>query len=572
MRRFATLLLLLLPLAVLSTAAAPRNDASRANIPTLGEVVDVSIVNVDVFVTDKKGNRIHGLTKDDFVLTEDKKPQAITNFAEYSSAATNARASVAGVPAAEPPAAQAPPPQKRTMIFFVDRVLMPAYDRKKFFGGLKDLIHKTVREGDSAMIVAWRSGLKVREPFTDDLERLDDTIDQLEKEAGVPFVNEYVQSVNDESDYQDWMKEVQAFAAANHMTVTMDGNRPGLELGFMEALYSIKQKTNAINALAATISGVEGKKVMFLAMHRLGEYAGAEYLFAGGGNPALDNDYRAKYSTWDYIKTISKNANANGITVYPLYPEGLTTNAIARADLKVAPDAGFDYLVLNNETPTLDFIAKETGGLMAWGAQNIVDLLPTVQEDFDAYYSLAYRVTTNNRDRARDVVVKAKNPEYVVRSRRQFVEKSDDARMKDRVIANLFQDPGQSLIGLDVAFGEPVHKKKDQYTIPVSVKIPIASLTTVPQAGKNAGAFSVYLSWGNRVGVTGEVVRKTQTFTIDPKEVEKAKSGAFTYDVDLLVDASTTQLSVGVFDEVSREYGLARADLPARGKAVAEAR
>lgn len=569
MRRFA---LLLLPLAVLSTAAAPRNDPSRANIPTLGEVVEVSIVNVDVFVTDKKGNRIHGLTKDDFVLTEDKKPQAITNFAEYSSAATNARAAVEGVPAAERPAVQAPPPQKRTMIFFVDRLLMPKHDRDKFFAGMKDLIHKTVREGDSAMIVTWRSGLKVREPFTDDLERLDNTLDQLDKEAGVPYVNEYVQSANEESDYQAWMSEVQAFAAAHSATINVDGSRPGLELNFMQALYNIKQKTNAINALASTISGVEGKKVMFLAMHRLGEFAGAEYLYAGGGNPAFDNEYRAKYSTWDYIKTITKNANANGITVYPLYPEGLTSEAMTRADLNSAPSMGYDYQVLNNETPTLDFIAKETGGLMAWGAQNIIELLPSVQDDFDSYYSLAYRVTTNNRDRARDVVVRAKNPDYVVRSRKQFVEKSDDARMKDRVIANLFQDPGQSLIGVGVTFGEPVHRKKDQYSIPVSVKIPIAALTTVPQLGKNAGAFSVYLSWGSRVGVTGEVVRKTQTFTIDPKEVEKAKSGSFTYDVDLLVDTYTTQLSVGVFDEVSREYGLTRADLPARGKSVAEAR
>jgi VWFA-related protein len=571
--------LLLLPLILLLTAAAPRpNAASRPNIPTLGEVVDVSIVNVDVFVTDKKGNRVHGLTKDDFVITEDRKAQPISNFAEYSSSATNAHASVEGVAAPEVPTAQAPPPQKRTVIFFVDRFLLTGRDGAKFFGGMKDLLHKTVREGDAAMIVTWRNSLQVREPFTDDLERLDNTLEQLEKEAGIPFVNEYVENAKAQSDYDDWSKEVQAFAeekgfASSAQAISSaGGNRPGLELSFLQALYQLKQKTAAINALSASISGVEGRKVMFLALHRMGQFAGAEYLYAGGGNPATDLEYRSKYRTDDLVDSIAKNANANGITVYPLYPEGLTTQAITRADLNKSPDPAFDYQVLNNETPTLELIAKQTGGLMAWGAQNIVQLLPAVQDDFDSYYSLAYRATTSNHDRARAITVKTKNPGYEIRARRQFVEKSDDARMKDRVVANLFQNPGPSRIAVDVQLGKPEHTKKDQYSIAVSVKIPIAALTTVPQLGTNAGAFSVYMSWGSRIGVTGEVVRKTQTFTIAPREAEEAKSGVFTYDLDLLVDSRTSQLSVGVFDEVSREYGLARVDLPERVRKVAEAR
>ena len=44
------------------------------------ESIDVNVVNVDVYVTDKKGNRIHGLKKEDFELYEDKKLVAITNF------------------------------------------------------------------------------------------------------------------------------------------------------------------------------------------------------------------------------------------------------------------------------------------------------------------------------------------------------------------------------------------------------------------------------------------------------------------------------------------------------------
>src|SRR5262245_46865808 len=56
------------------TGQAPAQDES------FGEIVNVSVVNVDVFVTDEKGNRINDLKREDFEVYEDKRPVAITNF------------------------------------------------------------------------------------------------------------------------------------------------------------------------------------------------------------------------------------------------------------------------------------------------------------------------------------------------------------------------------------------------------------------------------------------------------------------------------------------------------------
>ena len=38
------------------------------------------MTNVEVIVTDSKGNRVTGLTKDDFQVFQDGIPQTITNF------------------------------------------------------------------------------------------------------------------------------------------------------------------------------------------------------------------------------------------------------------------------------------------------------------------------------------------------------------------------------------------------------------------------------------------------------------------------------------------------------------
>src|SRR5215210_8821822 len=74
----------------------------------LGEIVNVNVVNLDVYVTDKSGKRIQGLKMDDFDIFENGKKMAITNF--Y--AVEGGKAKMVGddpVPAAPVPAKPGPP-------------------------------------------------------------------------------------------------------------------------------------------------------------------------------------------------------------------------------------------------------------------------------------------------------------------------------------------------------------------------------------------------------------------------------------------------------------------------------
>ena len=73
---------------------------SAAEGPRMGETIDVSIVNVDAIVTDKQGNRVRGLTRNDFEIFESGKLQPITNFTEVG-------------------AGQAPSPDQRHDVLFV---------------------------------------------------------------------------------------------------------------------------------------------------------------------------------------------------------------------------------------------------------------------------------------------------------------------------------------------------------------------------------------------------------------------------------------------------------------------
>src|SRR6266536_6268451 len=62
---------------IFASTVSPQTRSSSA--PLL-ESVDVKIINVDVTVTDGSGKPVNDLTKDDFEITEDGRPQTIKNF------------------------------------------------------------------------------------------------------------------------------------------------------------------------------------------------------------------------------------------------------------------------------------------------------------------------------------------------------------------------------------------------------------------------------------------------------------------------------------------------------------
>src|ERR1051326_8327994 len=78
------LVLMAVPLAVFAQSVGP--------LPPLTEQVEVHVVNVDVSVTDKNGNPVSGLTKNDFEIFEDGKRETVTNFAAVNTVAPVAAA------------------------------------------------------------------------------------------------------------------------------------------------------------------------------------------------------------------------------------------------------------------------------------------------------------------------------------------------------------------------------------------------------------------------------------------------------------------------------------------------
>src|SRR6185436_19064743 len=88
-------------LAATSLAAQPPAPAAAlpsetAIPPAFGETIDVRVVNVEAVVTDRKGERVRGLTKEDFRLLVDGREMPIEFLTEVNEGGSGAPATRAG--------------------------------------------------------------------------------------------------------------------------------------------------------------------------------------------------------------------------------------------------------------------------------------------------------------------------------------------------------------------------------------------------------------------------------------------------------------------------------------------
>src|SRR5260370_317569 len=93
--------------------------AATALTAQVTESIDVRIVNVDVTVT-SKGAPVRGLTRDDFEIFEDGRPQKITNFYSVEEPVRAKATAPNAAPSVTPAAPAVDPRFRRKVLVLVD--------------------------------------------------------------------------------------------------------------------------------------------------------------------------------------------------------------------------------------------------------------------------------------------------------------------------------------------------------------------------------------------------------------------------------------------------------------------
>jgi VWFA-related protein len=401
--------------------------------------------------------------------------------------------------------------------------------------------------------------MKVRVPFTRDPAQIASILDAIASESGLGVANRserksFEDRIRDASSYEDAIASARTYASSVE--------------------HDLRQSVSSINALMSTLAGVEGKKILVLTSEGFPMQPGREvFTFVDdmarekNWNSVTSSTFEAlHYDGTSLIQSVAKAANANDITLYTIHAAGLQANNDMSAENARPTSAMVSHAAETNTTESMQMMAQMTGGLASTNTNNFAEAFKRIRSDLDSYYSLGYRAGTERVDRQRYLQVRLKNRKDLrVRSRQTFVEKSVQAEMGDRVVANLLYRVKDNDLGILARVGQPIPAEDGLFRVAIDIQIPMQSLTLLPQGEEsNVGGFDVYVVVGNKDNDMSDVAQKSHQVRVPTPQMSTLAGKFYTYTLELLIERGLNRISIGVVDQISSTSGFTREQIIAQ--------
>lgn len=592
------------------------SSVAQQPVPTSGEVINVQITNLDVVVTDGKGKRVTGLTKNDFEVLEDGKKQEISNLSEISRTTSDTNTTIQPAP--------------RRILLIVDNATIAFSARRKVFDATRAAIEKLlVGPSDRMAVATLTNSVQQRLGWTADKNEVLKVIAVMEKDAILP-----------RAEYLSFQRTLDALmddanAAAASMTgpaTDLDGNelpgKTGADLNsgssprsnrrgsppinFSEVTTAARHfAASATNDTKRTLSALDasftsfaqipgGRKIVILvggglplnaadaAFQRvenlreqleLGNHRGVK-----GAKQASTLTQISAYDVTKELDIVAMNAKLNGVAIYSANPEfgdRISSSVTSRS----ASDNVAEFAMMKGMLDGYQRLALLTGGAAMIG-RPADQVITEIVNDLDSYYSLAYRSSAPLTPKSQ-IAVKVKKgltarstfasgavsrdwevadqvlanhvldnqvlPNQVTAP---VVAISRDAEVADQVLANHVTDPTNPL-DIEVVL-DPAVVDGDKKTIPMKVMIPVSSLKLLQDGSEFAASFTVFISLGDAGGHGSDPSRQEQSFRWPEDAVGLVIGKTIGFAVNLEVGADRDRVSVGVLDQYSGAAGYSR--------------
>jgi len=181
--------------ALMALAAAAGDDQSTARPvgnPTFGAEVEVTVINVDVFVRDRKGRPVDGLTIEDFRVIQDGTDMPISNFAAHTVEADDRRflSPEVSVNSEEDPGAPPPFVQPAYVVLHFDNENLLPLHRNRVLEKVRAFVDETLAAPVRMMVASPLRSLRIEQPFTDDPDAVIAALQRVSTESGGRIVRD----------------------------------------------------------------------------------------------------------------------------------------------------------------------------------------------------------------------------------------------------------------------------------------------------------------------------------------------------------------------------------------------
>jgi VWFA-related protein len=396
-----------------STITAPVTATSADREGKVKFHVQTVLVEVPMVVTDKSGNHIHGLTKEDFHLFESGKEQRIATFEEVVTTETKLSVSEPrkgeftnlGLSDGQP---------RNTTVIALDNINTPFLNQYSGRSAVMKYLAENLDPGlVLGLVVMTSRGIEVIQGLTGDREQLVQALKQVSGEMSSTQgltekakVNAAVGDIPETPSLQ--MALSKPFAAA-HAYIEY-GDTFNAELKQPEAF---ERTLNAFLEIAWSLSGVPGRKSLIWAT------GGFPFQIASPAQVPGRGDLASLYE-----RTIQALTAAQ-ISVYPVDVRGLVENTSmvigSSSGQKLANQISDINAMQQSTIDTLNQLADMTGGRAFYNSNDLATSFKRAVEDASSYYLATYYLDTHNNNAGwRELRVRTDRKGLEIRAREGF--------------------------------------------------------------------------------------------------------------------------------------------------------
>ncbi len=539
-------------------------EESPTTVGGLGFVdeVEVTVVNVDAYVRDSKGRPVSGLKISDFRLLQDGLEMPVSNFAELDREviehlfATSAADLLLPPPPTDDEVAQGPEVRPMFMVLYVDNENLDPLHRNRVLRRVREFVTENLDPPVQMMVASFERTLKIVQPFTDDPAAINGALTSLHKVSGG--------RADRDSDRRELLEKIQEEAAQGTSNDSRENQRAvqqqfrGLIMAYAEEeANNVNLAVEGIKESMAMISGLEGRKAMIYISSGLPMSPGIG-LMQEYSSAFHDPSFMGRRFNTDRthaFQALTSAANAQDVTLYTIDASGLNPlEGYGAEDRWGNVDPTAASMGMKDYQESLQYMAQYTGGLSIVNTNDILGGLELIRDDMYSYYSLGYTISNSGQDRVHKIDVEVVgHPDYDLRFRRRFVEKSRETQVQDRVYSSLMVDVEDNPMDLEISRGRASPASADQWSVPVHLSFPLDAIALVPQGDEYLGQVVLFLGARDLQGRSSEMQRQEHEIRIPADQYQGAREQRFGIDFQLLLREGQHRVGVGLMDRITRQ-------------------
>jgi VWFA-related protein len=453
MKLFHFVILALALAAPAMAASAPVSVDQRPAPSSFVESIDVRAVNVEAVVTDRRGNRIKGLSAPDFQLFVDGREVPVDYFSEVVEGEVATPKAGAGAP--EPAASPAPGGKVGTSyLVFVDDSFAIGIHRDLVLRRLSSELR--LGPEDRMAVVAYDGRrIDLLSNWTGDPAAVRRTLEKAQERPALGIQRLAMRRTEGSSG-----------------DLIVDG-------GAAYSLYS--EAESAVAAAAAAMRGVdlprEGRKVFLLLSGGWPLYS-QQQLLADSLRDIPSISYTPRPE--ELFDRVTDTANLLGYTIYPVDVQGLDPES-TWADVRASAPVETGFITSGWERgvhEVMEYLAESTGGKAVLNSARL-NAFERVAADTRTYYWLGFTPEWRADGQRHEITVKVKHPGARLRARGGFSDLSRTARLELQAESLLLFGGGEDLGRIRVQTGKSRRAGLWLVELPVTLEIPAGAMTAL---------------------------------------------------------------------------------------------